>query len=322
MDHSTELTQSAAARHRRGRFAAVLFLVGAPLMLVLASMLSGRRWYMLFALLMVTAALAPFFISFEKRRPRAREVVLIATMSALTVASHLFFGLLMPVQVGTAMVVISGVSLGSEAGVLVGSLSRLVINMYVGQGLWTLWQMFCWALLGFLAGLVFSRGGLLESKMPGEELPKERRLSEGVRVMMAPVMTILFAEIAGYISYVLFPGSDTTFFSWRVYAFGAAGLLAAPILIRGKLPVNGVTLSVFTFVTTFVLYGGIMNLSSKLISSASGFDMGSQSLTALYISGVPYDLLHAGSAAVCAAILGRSIISKLERIKVKYGIYK
>ncbi len=45
-------------------------------------------------------------------------------------------------------------------------------------------------------------------------------------------------------------------------------------------------------------------------------------LRAVYISGAPYDLLHASTAALSVFLLGEPMIKKLERVKIKYGIYK
>ena len=67
-----------------------------------------------------------------------------------------------------------------------------------------------------------------------------------------------------------------------------------------------------------------MNIST-LINSANMPGASEISVTGiklLYIAGVPYDLFHGLSAAVCIFFFGDSIIKKLERIKIKYGIYK
>jgi len=52
-----------------------------------------------------------------------------------------------------AIVIISGVYMGSESGFLVGSLSALISNMVMGQGPWTPFQMVAWGLIGMIAGL-------------------------------------------------------------------------------------------------------------------------------------------------------------------------
>ena len=42
----------------------------------------------------------------------------------------------------------------------------------------------------------------------------------------------------------------------------------------------------------------------------------------LYITGAPYDAVHAATAAVFIFLFGDLIIRKLERVKIKYGIYR
>lgn len=53
------------------------------------------------------------------------------------------------------MVIITGIALGPEAGVLTGALARFVCNFFMGQGIWTPWEMVAWAMLGGLAGVFF-----------------------------------------------------------------------------------------------------------------------------------------------------------------------
>ena len=153
----SDMTQYAAAAQKRTHVAALLILGLMPLTILAVTFLLGSNLYMVGSLLIIVYTMVPFFMVFERRRPKAREIVLIAMMSALTVVIHLFFHLTIPLQAGTAMVIISGISLGPEAGFLVGALARFVCNFYMGQGPWKPWQMFCWGMLGFLAGLAFNK---------------------------------------------------------------------------------------------------------------------------------------------------------------------
>ena len=301
----------AAARKRLALTAVLIFLV-IPVLIALTVFLGSKRLYMPLSLLILVMIMAPFFMIFERRKPRAREVVLIAMMSALTVASHTFFHIAFPVQIGTAMVIISGISLGPEAGFLIGAMSRFVCNFYMGQGAWTPWQMFCWGLLGFLAGLAFNR-----------EISTQNSISN-FKKMMAPVLCVIFSELVAYISFLVWPGNDKTFFGWRVYLFGIIGLLLAVIFQKGKLKTDNLTMAVFTFVVTFVIYGGIMNFAAMCLSmnEPGSLGIGVKALKALYVSGVGYDFYHALTAAICVFVIGTPMVNKLERIKIKYGIYK
>lgn len=301
----------AAARKRLALTALLIFLV-IPALIALTVFLGSKRLYMPLSILILVMVMAPFFMIFERRKPRAREVVLIAMMSALTVASHTFFHIAFPVQIGTAMVIISGISLGPEAGFLIGAMSRFVCNFYMGQGAWTPWQMFCWGLLGFLAGLAFNR-----------EISGDNGISN-FRKIITPVLCVIFSELLAYISFLIRQGNDKTFFGWRVYLFGIIGLLLAVVFQKGKLKADNLTMAVFTFVVTFVIYGGIMNFAAMCLSmnEPGSLGIGIRALKALYVSGVGYDFYHALTAAICVFIIGTPMVKKLERIKIKYGIYK
>ena len=311
MAKSYDLTQYEAAHRKRTLLSALLIFLAMPVTIFIGIQFDQNK-YMIISVLLLIYTMLPVFMVFENRKPKAREIVLIAMMSALTVCVHIFFHITLPLQIGTAMIIISGISLGPEAGFLIGAISRFVCNFYMGQGPWTPWQMFCWGILGFLAGMAFNKVDLDQLK------------SRNFKLIMGPVICILFGLIIAYVSYQLWPGRDKSLIGWRLYAFGLLGLLAGMLLQRKRLPVDGITLAVFTFFTTFIIYGGIMNLCALVISAGTpgGNSLSLESMRVLYISGVPYDAFHAGSAALCIFLFGNSIIRKLERIKIKYGIYK
>lgn len=307
-----DLTQSQAARKKRTFLSAIVIFIIVPLTMILASKYIGQSKYMLVSILILLYTMVPFFMVFEKRKPKAREIVLIAMMSAITVAAHMFFHITVPIQIGSALVIISGISLGPEAGFLIGALSRFVCNFYMGQGPWTPWQMFCWGLLGFLAGLVFNKVDLDELK------------SRNFKMVMGPILTILFAIMVAYISFLLFPSDDGSFLGWRLYVFGFVGLIGGVLVQRKRLPVDSLTMCLFTFFTVFIIYGGIMNAVGAVTSSIvpGGEILDWKGLKTLYLAGVPYDLVHGATATLCVFFFGDNIIKKLERIKIKYGIYK
>lgn len=310
--------QLAAHKKRTGMSAIMIFIL-MPLTLWASVTLLGSSKYMITSLLVVIYTMVPFFMIYEKRRPKAREIVLLAVMTAIVVFAHIVFHLA-AVPIGTALVIVAGISMGPEAGFLVGALARFVCNFYQGQGPYTPWQMFCWGLLGFLAGLAFNKVTAQRLELKKNPDARKEAASEGFRALLAPVLCIAAFLVLAYVSYLLVPGKDTTFFGWRVYIFGADGLILGVILQKKRLPVNSITITAFTFITTVILYGGIMNLSTMFYTI--GFDMSFNSLRALYISGLPYDVTHAALASVCMFFIGNPMIKKIERIKVKYGIYR
>ena len=319
-------------RRKRTIAAAICIFILIPATIAFSTLVLDGAKYMITSLLIIVYTMVPFFMIFEKRKPKAREVVLIAMMTAITVAAHIFFHVTVPIQIGTAMVIISGVALGPEAGFMVGALARFVCNFYMGQGPWSPWQMFCWGLLGFLAGLTFNkvtvRNRYEDLGDSGKEtdvtaMAMEEKKSRTFRVVMGPVLCVLVGVIMAYFTYIIVPGQDTTFWGWRVYAFGAVGLAAGALLQRKRLPVDSLTLALFTFLTTVIIYGGIMNMAAMFTSSGiPGNDISFNTLRMLYVSGLPYDLYHGVTAAVCIFVIGNPMIEKLERIKIKYGIYR
>ncbi|MCQ6562639.1 ECF transporter S component [Paenibacillus mendelii] len=64
-----------------------------------------------------------------------------------------------------AIVIIAGVSFGAEAGFLVGAVTGFVSNIFFGQGPWTPWQMFCFGIIGSLAGILSQEGLLPKTKL-------------------------------------------------------------------------------------------------------------------------------------------------------------
>ena len=321
MRRGFDLTQYEAAARKRTAVSAFLILGVIPVTVLGGRFLLGSDLYMIGSILIVIYTMIPFFMVFERRKPKAREIVLIAMMAALTVVIHLFFHLTVPIQAGTAMIIISGISLGPEAGFMIGALARFVCNFYMGQGPWTPWQMFCWGLLGFLAGLAFNKVNYEEIRDRGF---RDELASRSLRMVMGPVLCIAFALAAAYICYLIWPGKDQTFFGWRLYVFGVAGLLGGLLVQRKRLSVDGLTMALFTFFVTFIVYGGIMNICAMVTSAAmpGGRPVSLNTLRILSISGAPYDAVHAGGAAVFIFFFGDMFIKKLERIKIKYGIYR
>lgn len=135
---------------------AVLILVFVPSVILVGMLEWNDRKYYIVSALIILFSMLPFFLMFEKRRPMARELTLIAVMTALGVAGRAAFYMLPHFKPIAAIVIITGVSLGSEAGFITGALTAFVSNMFFSQGPWTPWQMFALGLIGFLAGILFN----------------------------------------------------------------------------------------------------------------------------------------------------------------------
>jgi uncharacterized membrane protein len=143
----------------------IVLLVMVPITILVGIFFMGDRQYYFISLMLVIYAMIPFFMVFEDRKPQAREMIVIATLSAITVAGRAAFFMTPNFKPIAALVIISAVTFGSEAGFLVGCLSIVVSNFLFGQGPWTPWQMISYGLIGFLAGVLFQKGKLKRTRV-------------------------------------------------------------------------------------------------------------------------------------------------------------
>ena len=98
-------------------------LIAAPATLLVAWRFGNRKYY-LSSMLLIVYAMLPFFVRFEHKKPQARELVTIAVMSAVAVASRAAFIMVPFFKPLTGIVMITGMALGPEAGFLAGVLAK------------------------------------------------------------------------------------------------------------------------------------------------------------------------------------------------------
>ena len=227
---------------RRRIISIMVILLLIPLTIMFGVYKLNDRKYFFISILIIIYTMVPFFMMFEKRKPKARELIIISTMAAIAVVGRMAFFWLPQFKPVVAIVIITGVCFGGEAGFLTGAVAGFVSNMFFGQGPWTPWQMFSFGIIGFIAGIIFK---------------------------------------------------------------------------KGRLKSNRIFLCIFGGLSTFIIYGGIMNLCA-LIMVMPRFTL--RALISEYAMGIPFDLIHAFSTVVFLLFISKPMIEKLERIKIKYGL--
>ena len=136
----------------------VVFFLLIPVTLFFGSKLPGRGYYITGTAIIIELMI-PFFMSFEGRRPQARELVVIAVMCAIAIAGRAAI----PIpnfKAIFAIIMLSGIAFGPEAGFMVGAISAFASNFFYGQGPYTPWQMMAYGAGGMLAGFCFAKGRL------------------------------------------------------------------------------------------------------------------------------------------------------------------
>ena len=227
---------------KRTIFSALFILIAIPLTILAGLYLFDDKKYYFISILIIFETAIPFVTLFESRKQNARELIIISVICAIAVSSRMAFSMIPQFKPVIALVIISGVCFGGEAGFLVGAITAFVSNFFFGQGPWTPWQMFSFGIIGFISGLFFWKGLLKRTKL---------------------------------------------------------------------------SLSLFGFFATIVIYGGITNPSSVLMwQDKPTLEM----IISSYVMGFPFDLVHAVSTAFFLWFISEPMIEKIERIITKYGL--
>ena len=100
--------------------------------------------------------LAAGFAWYERSRPSARVLALVAALAALAVVGRLAFAAFPNVKPTTDIVLLAGYALGGAPGFAVGAITPVVSNIFMGQGPWTPWQMAAWGGVG-IAGAALAQ---------------------------------------------------------------------------------------------------------------------------------------------------------------------
>ena len=104
---------------------------------------------------------------------------------------------------------------------------------------------------------------------------------------------------------------------WQMFAAGIIGFFAGILFQKGWLKARKISLCIYGFLATVFIYGGIMNPASLVMTS---YAITKRNLLAIYMSGLPVDLVHASATVIFLWIASKPMIEKMERIKVKYGM--
>ncbi len=100
------------------------------------------------SLALLGLALAAGFAWYEREKPPARVLAVVAALAALAVVGRLAFAAIPNVKPTTDIVLFAGYALGAVPGFAVGAVTAIVSNIFLSQGPWTVWQMAGWGAVG------------------------------------------------------------------------------------------------------------------------------------------------------------------------------
>lgn len=242
-EHTSGIQERTGRRLTKRTIVSLFFVLFAiPLTIFIGTFYwSGRKYYFI-SLLIILEILVPFFMIFEGRKPKSRELAVISVLCMAASLGRAAFFMLPQFKPTAAIVIIAGICFGGETGFLVGAVSGFISGFFFGQGPWTPWQMISFGLVGFMAGILFRKGFFKKTK---------------------------------------------------------------------------ISLCIFGLFSVLIIYGGIMNPASVIMSQEK---LTAGMLAAVYAAGFPFDFVHAVSTAFFLWFAAEPMIEKLDRIKIKYDL--
>lgn len=138
---------------KRRLYNGILLLLSLLLLWYGVAVLEGREYYYVSWGILIIGLLG-FFFRFERSRPEAPLLAMMAALCAAAIVSRIAFFFLPQMKPVAAVVIIAGAAFGAETGFVTGAVAMFVSDFYFMQGSWTPFQMFAMGLVGFFAGLI------------------------------------------------------------------------------------------------------------------------------------------------------------------------
>lgn len=109
------------------------------------------------------------------------------------------------------------------------------------------------------------------------------------------------------------------FTPFQMLGLGLVGFLCGMIFCGRKNANNRLVVSIFGAAAVFFVYGPIVDSCSVLTMLT---EKTAASVMSIYLTGAPFNLLYAGSTALFLFLLAKPMNEKLERLRIKYGIFE
>ena len=183
----------------------------------------------------VGCALGVAFWWYERSRPPAKLVAVVATLAALAALGRDAFAAIPDVKPITTIVLVGGLAFGAGPGFAIGAISGLASNILLGEGPWTPWQMLGWGLVGLLGAGLGRVGG---RRLPPLGLALACALGAVVLNLVVDVYTWTGTGDHSLAAFGVVLGSALAFDLTHVVASFAFGLAFGAALLRMLLRVR------------------------------------------------------------------------------------
>ncbi len=127
----------------------------------------------------------------------------------------------------------------------------------------------------------------------------------------------MVGALSMFLSNMLFGQGPWT--PWQMFAMGLIGFGAGIIFHQGRGKRTVFNISLYGFLSTLLIYGGIMNFATAITWIS---DLNWKILASYYVTGFPVDLVHAASSVIFLYFLTEPLLRTLERLKRKYDLIR
>ncbi len=115
---------------------------------------------------------------------------------------------------------------------------------------------------------------------------------------------------------------------WQMFALGLVGFFSGVLFSRSYRNrirnansrrtemIFLLILCLYGFLSTVIVFGGIMNPATVIMA---GLPLQWDAILSVYVSGLPFDLIHGASTVLFLFLGARPLLKKLERVKTKFG---
>lgn len=104
---------------------------------------------------------------------------------------------------------------------------------------------------------------------------------------------------------------------WQMMAYGAGGMMAGFAFYKGRLPRKPLVMGIFGFLGVLLFVGPLLDTCTVFLAPIT---INLKNILAIYVSGFPVNLSQGLCTFAVMFLLGRPLLDKLDRIKVKYGM--
>ena len=136
-------------------------------------------------------------------------------------------------------------------------------------------------------------------------------------IALGPESGFLVGAVSAFGSNFIFGQGAWT--PWQMFAFGLAGFLAGLFYRLRIINKNRVVLAVFGFLIIMLIVGPALDTCALFLMAN---ELNASSAGAVYLSGLPVNLVHASAVALTMFFFSHPMFEKLDRIRLKYGMFE